>query len=152
MTTNLNHFEPEPFMVAMVANMGYHYFYNMSDFGKLIRAKRVAAGMSLRQFADRLGKSHVFVGEVERGTRPAFKLELWPRLLELLPNLTEDELKQAAELSRPVQFDVAQKSRPVQDLVLALRRRISEDTLRADQVHQIMRVLGGEDDDSGDDD
>ncbi len=56
-----------------------------SQFGQYIRRKRREVGWSLRQLADALGCSHVYLGEVERGVRAPFGEKWWPRLAETLP-------------------------------------------------------------------
>jgi transcriptional regulator with XRE-family HTH domain len=42
----------------------------MADVGTLLRAERERRGLSLRAVAARVGVSHVYIGEVERGVRP----------------------------------------------------------------------------------
>lgn len=113
----------------------------MNEFGALLRKRRVEADKTLREVAAALKVSHVFLGEVERGTRPALKRERWGNLIEILPSLTIAELEAAAEVSKPIRIDVANKSRDVQDLAVLLNRRITDNSLQPDQISALFRVL-----------
>jgi transcriptional regulator with XRE-family HTH domain len=45
----------------------------MSEFGKQLRDRRKAKGMTIKALAEAIGCSAVYVSEVERGTRPPFQ-------------------------------------------------------------------------------
>lgn len=45
----------------------YRLEFNRTLFGKLVREAREQAGLSRREFAEMIGKSHAFVSAVERG-------------------------------------------------------------------------------------
>ena len=51
-----------------------------SPFGNYIRRMRVASGRSLREVADAIGISHVYLGEVERGVRGPLMESHWDAL------------------------------------------------------------------------
>lgn len=53
------------------------------SFGSYVRDLRTAAGLSQRALAGRLGVSHVYLGEVERGKRDHLIRERWPVLVEI---------------------------------------------------------------------
>lgn len=65
-------------------------------FGEYLRAKRTDAGLSLRDLAKRLGVSHVFLGEVERGVKGGIARDRWNDLIKALPGVTIEELAQHA--------------------------------------------------------
>jgi transcriptional regulator with XRE-family HTH domain len=46
-----------------------------SAFGRYLRGKRQRARLSLRAVAEKLGVTHVYLGEVERGVRLAVAAE-----------------------------------------------------------------------------
>lgn len=75
-----------------------------SAFGRYVRSTRVEARLSLRDVADRLGVSHVYLGEVERGVRPPLKKERWKALLAAIPGLDRSRLEKLAEVSKPIQL------------------------------------------------
>lgn len=112
-------------------------------FGKFIRSKRVAAGLSLREVADRLGVSHVYLGEVERGLSRSLKRDRWPTLVQILGNITVEDLERQLSETKPVQMDLADATPPVRDFGLALARRIQDRQLDDRTAAQLMRVLSG---------
>jgi transcriptional regulator with XRE-family HTH domain len=114
-----------------------------SAFGRYIRAKRVEAGLSLRDVARSLGVSHVFLGEVERGARPLFPKERWPDLLKAIPGLTMEGLEEAAVNTRPVQLRLQDAPQQYQSLGLLLARRIEQRDLTPKQIEQIRSILSG---------
>lgn len=118
----------------------------ISAFGKLLRAKRMAAGLSLRQVATAVGVSHVFLGEVERGVRSSLKADHWPGLLAAVPGLTPEELERAAATSGPLKLSIAEAPPAYQDLALALARRLQRQDLKPSEMQELIALLkGGED-------
>jgi len=95
-----------------------------TPFGKLLREKRVAAGMSLREVADHIGVSHVYLSQVERGKTTPLTQDKWPKLLELLPSLDEDTLEYLSDVSRPVQLNLSDMPKEKQELGLLLARKL----------------------------
>ena len=53
------------------------------NFGQYVKSLRTAANLSQRALAERLGLSHVYLGEVERGKRTALLPFRWPALVEI---------------------------------------------------------------------
>jgi transcriptional regulator with XRE-family HTH domain len=119
------------------------------SFGKYLRAQRNKAGKSLRQVADEIGVSHVFLGEVERGERAPLKRERWPALIAALPELTMEALERQCAVTRPVQLNINDAPPQYQDLTLALARRIQDRDLSTSQLSNLLEILRGapEDDD-----
>jgi transcriptional regulator with XRE-family HTH domain len=112
-----------------------------TDFGRYLRAKRVEAKLSVRHLAKILGISHVYLGEVERGERGPLDEKYWPTLLRHIAGLSKEGLVRAAATSRPIQLDIADASKPYQDLAVALARRIDREDLDAADVRKILRLL-----------
>ncbi len=73
-------------------------------FGELIRDARKQAQRTGRKTAGAIGVSHVYLSEVELGTRCALAPEHWPALVAFLPSLTLKKLKAHADLDRVVRI------------------------------------------------
>ena len=116
-----------------------------TPFGRLIRRRRVEAGRSLRDVADAIGISHVYLGEVERGLRGPLKREHWHALMQAIPGLGREELERAGEISRPLSLDLSDAPPRYQDLALALARRFKRHNLSENDIARLMRILGGSD-------
>jgi transcriptional regulator with XRE-family HTH domain len=114
-----------------------------NSFGRYLRRHRVAARLSLREAAAALGVSHVYLGEVERGVRPPLQRKWWPRLIQVIPSITERELVRESARKRPLQMDLSEAPAHYQELALSLARRIESKDLESDEVDEIMRVLKG---------
>jgi transcriptional regulator with XRE-family HTH domain len=112
-------------------------------FGVYLRQQRVAAGLSLRDVAQRLGISHVYLGEVERGVRGPLKPEHWSALLKIIPSLSRIELERTAAASRPMRVDLADAPPVYQDLALALARRFKRRDLSEPEITRLLKLLGG---------
>jgi transcriptional regulator with XRE-family HTH domain len=112
-------------------------------FGAYLRDRRVAAGLSLRDVAQRLGISHVYLGEVERGVRGPLRPEHWSALLKTIPQLSPAELERAAAASRPMQVDLADAPAAYQDVALALARRFKRRDLSEPEITRLLKLLGG---------
>ncbi len=110
-------------------------------FGIYIRRARIGAGRSLREVAEAVGISHVYLGEVERGVRGPLKPEHWPALLRAIPGLEREELQRAADISRPLQIDLSGAPRQYQNLALALARRFKRRDLSSAQLAKLLEVL-----------
>ena len=113
----------------------------VESFGKYLRARRVAADLSLRDVASRLGVSHVYLGEVERAVRPPLKRDRWQALVDAIPGVTIDELERAAATSRPIQLHVEYAPLQYQDLALALARRIDNRDLDCTEISGLLAIL-----------
>jgi transcriptional regulator with XRE-family HTH domain len=112
-------------------------------FGAYLREKRVAAGLSLRDVAQALGISHVYLGEVERGVRGPLRPERWSVLLKAIPTLMRDELERHAAASRPMRVDLADAPPSYQDLAFALARRFKRRDLSESELSRLLKLLGG---------
>ena len=112
-----------------------------SQFGNYIRRARVEDGKSLREVADAVGISHVYLGEVERGMRGPLMPSHWDALLAAIPGLKRAELQRTAQLSRALQLDVSSAPARYQDLALALARRFKKRDLSDADLARLLRVL-----------
>ncbi len=121
----------------------------VSHFGHYLRKKRVAAKLSLRDVADRMDISHVYLGEVERGVRGPLKRERWPDLARAVPGISVATLERLSETSKPVQLDLSDRPPEYRSLAFALARRLERADLSSDQIRSIMRTLGEENDEEG---
>lgn len=111
-----------------------------SPYGALLRKRRVEAGLSLRDVAAKIGVSHVFLADVERGVRP-LSTDREPQLLAALNNLTQTELDEARALSRPIKITLANTPDRYVDLTIALARRYERDDLSDTKVNKILKIL-----------
>jgi len=116
-----------------------------SIFGSYIRARRVAAGLSLRSVADQIDTSHVYLGEVERGARSLLPKKYWPALIKAVPGITEEELERKAAQTKPVQLSLEDAPPQYQKLGLALARRIERRDLNNTEMDELLRLLKGDD-------
>ena|SRR5437016_590857 len=114
-----------------------------NHFGQYLRTTRVAASLSLRAVADAIGISHVYLGEVERGVRGPLRPEHWPALMRAIPAMRRDELDRHAQLSRPLQLDVADAPPRYQNLAMALARRLRKRDLTEAEIAKLFKVLKG---------
>lgn len=73
-----------------------------NPYGALLRRRRVTAGLSLREVAEAIGVSHVYLADVERGVRSARSAEHELKLLGKIVGLNQLELNEARELSAPI--------------------------------------------------
>ena len=112
-------------------------------FGRYLKTKRAAAGISLRRLADALDISHVYIGEVERGVRPPLKPEWWPKLAKAIPGVTEGDLARHAAESRPVQLNLEEAPPEYRELGLALARRIENQDFSKAELRELMSLIGG---------
>jgi transcriptional regulator with XRE-family HTH domain len=112
-----------------------------TPYGALLRERRVKAGLSLRDVASHLECSHVFLAEIERGVSGPLKPEREEKLLEVLPNVTAEELRKAREASKPFKLTQANTPPKYLNLAMALARRIERDNLEDTGLRQIMKIL-----------
>src|SRR5579872_614189 len=110
-------------------------------FGDYVRHARVANGLSLREVADAVGISHVYLGEVERGVRGPLMESHWDALIAAIRGLTRTELQHAAEVSRALRLDLSTAPPRYQDLALALARRFKRRDLSDADLTQILKML-----------
>jgi len=110
--------------------------------GRYLRAKRVAAGLSLRRVAEQIGVSHVYLGEVERGVRPPLKRERWPQVAEAIPKVTVDEL-QELHLSDRRTLDLQDAPAKYRALAHALARRMERQDLDQNVMDELLALLRG---------
>jgi Helix-turn-helix domain len=115
-------------------------------FGNYVRERRVAAGLSLREVAEAVGISHVFLGEVERGVRGPLRPQHWNALVRKIPGMARDELARLAALSRPLEIDLANAPPHYQNLGLALARRFKRRDLSDAEVARLLKLLTREGD------
>jgi hypothetical protein len=100
---------------------------------------RTTAEMSLREVADALEITHVYLGEVERGRRRILPKKYWKKLAQLRPGVTFVELKQQAAASEPI--DPALMDGPSREFVVALARRLEENDLSDALAKQLLALL-----------
>lgn len=113
-----------------------------SSFGTYLRARRLAAKKSLREVADAVGVSHVYLGEVERGDSSPMREDRWPALVRAIPGVTLEDLRRHTQLTKPVQLSIGDAPPKYQELTLALARRIENRDLSDAQLTKILKVLG----------
>jgi len=113
-----------------------------SPFGAYIKQKRIDAGRSLREVADSLGVTHVYLGEVERGRHRTMPEERWKALTMAIPGVTLRELREASDASELI--DPRELGEQDQRLVISLARRIKAHSLSDDEYKKLMRILGDE--------
>lgn len=118
-----------------------------TPYGALLRERRVAKGLSLRDVANELNVSHVYLADVERGSRGPLKPEHEPALLCVLTNTTADELDRARALSRPLKITLGNTPPQYQDLTIAFARRIERQNLGDVKLRQLLALLNSEDGD-----
>jgi transcriptional regulator with XRE-family HTH domain len=111
----------------------------ISPFGAYLREVRVASRKSLREVADALGISHVYLGEVERGRRRTLPEKYWQELIGVLPGLSWEELESFAEASEPL--DPSAMEGRDREVVVALARKLGEGGMSEDVANQLLRIL-----------
>jgi transcriptional regulator with XRE-family HTH domain len=114
-----------------------------SPFGRYLREQRVASGVSLRELADHLQVSHVFLGEVERGRHRKLPEKYWGRLVAVLPTVTLNDLQSLALESANLDERFNAMNPSGQTLMRALARRIEQDPdLKTPEWREIVELLG----------
>lgn len=111
----------------------------ISPFGVYLRDARTADKKSLREVADELGITHVYLGEIERGRRRSLPEKYWERLTEVVPSITMEGLQAAAAVSEPLDPSTMQgRSR---DVVVALARALEDNVMSEDLANRLLDVL-----------
>jgi transcriptional regulator with XRE-family HTH domain len=110
-----------------------------SPFGAYLRKARIASGKSLREVADALSISHVYLGEVERGRRRILPEKYWGKLVRCIPELSTEELETLAAASEPL--DPATMEGPSREVVVALARKLEEEGMSDDLATKLLRIL-----------
>ena len=113
-----------------------------SAFGAYVREAREQAKLSMREVANKLGVSHVYLGEVERGVRGPMDQKHWPVLMETIPGVTKRNLADTAKLSRPYRFKIPENRPKYKDLTLAFARRIEDADLSDEEIENMLVMLG----------
>lgn len=114
----------------------------ISPFGEYLRGARTASGKSLREVADALTISHVYLGEVERGRRRRLPEKYWEKLAEVIPEISVPELSQLAAASEPL--DPAAMEGRQREIVVALARRLEQDGISEDLAQALLKMLGNQ--------
>jgi transcriptional regulator with XRE-family HTH domain len=113
--------------------------------GRWLRDQRVAAGLSLRQVAERVGTSHVFWGEIERG-RKALPPERWERVSEVIPGVTVQCIADLARTdAKNLQMSLREAGPKYEQLGELLLRRAKKQDLSDDKFIALLRMLSGGD-------
>jgi transcriptional regulator with XRE-family HTH domain len=110
-------------------------------FGEYLRDKRVEAGLSLRQVAERIGVTHVFLGEVERGKSAPLAKRHWAALAEIIPGVKLEELETKAAISKPIKMDLETAPALYRQLGVRLSKDFESRNLTDEQIKKIMDVL-----------
>lgn len=117
----------------------------MSLVGTYVRSKRLEAKMGLREAADRIGCSHTFLGEVERGVRKALPERWLEPIAAAIPTIELDVLRDRAMRQGTLQLKLADVPPTYQDLGMALFRRIEKADLPQATLVELMRLLRRDD-------
>ena len=112
-----------------------------TPYGALLRQRRVEAGLSLRDVAEKLCVSHVYLADVERGARAPLQPAHEPKLKQVIKGLTANELARAREASKPVKITLETTPEGWAGVTIALARRYERNDLRDDQRNKILQIL-----------
>lgn len=110
-----------------------------SPFGAYLRERRLKAGLSLREVADALSISHVYLGEVERGRRRTLPEKYWEVLSQTIPDVSVPDLSAHNAASEPI--DPAMVEGRKRDLVIALARRLEDGDMSEDLAAELLKML-----------
>jgi hypothetical protein len=97
----------------------------------------------LREVGKRLGVSHVYVGEVERGVRGPFHRDRWPDLVAAIPGVAIEDLERHAAIAVGLYLKLDDAPPLYQDLGLMLVRRIQARDLGQEDLQEMLRILKG---------
>jgi transcriptional regulator with XRE-family HTH domain len=115
-------------------------------FGELLRKERRQADKTLGDVSRLLGISVVYLSDVERGNRRPLNNE---RILKIAKFLKKNPtpLMEAADRERGfIEYDI-RKARPLAaDVVGGLVAGLARGGVTDDQLHNIQRILNGEED------
>lgn len=110
-----------------------------TPFGDYLRQKRVEARKSLREVADHLGVSHVYLSQIERGKTTPLTEDKWQKLIEILPEVTMEDLDDLSIESRPVHLNLASLSKERREVGLLLARKL--EVLPEHELEEILKIL-----------
>lgn len=111
----------------------------ISPFGAYLREARTASGKSLREVAEALTISHVYLGEVERGRRRILPAKYWGKLAEVIPDLSVPELSEFAAASEPL--DPAEMEGRNREVVVALARKLEQEGISEELAQRLLEML-----------
>jgi len=109
-------------------------------FGKYIRDIRIELGLSLREVARQLKISHVYLGEIERGTRSSLPKKHWKKLLKIIPGLKASKLSDCEIGSKPIKA-LENVSNQYYEVYIAFAKRIKKQNLKKKTLDQIIELL-----------
>jgi transcriptional regulator with XRE-family HTH domain len=113
--------------------------------GGYLRDLRVAAGLSLREVAARLGTSHVYWGEIERGKKQ-LPPERWTQIVAIIPGVTERALSELATTdAKNLQLSLREAGPKYEQIGELLLRRAKKQDLSDDKFLNLIRMLSGGD-------
>lgn len=107
------------------------------SFGAYLKQKRTALGLSQRAVATAIGVSHVYLSEVERGTRGPITEARQAALAQVLQVPVEEVVAK----SRPICIDTCDAPAAVQQLVLALAERVRRQDLSDEEIKKILAIV-----------
>lgn len=113
-----------------------------SAFGRYLREKRLAAGLTLREVASRIGLTHVPIVSVEQGARPALARSRWEALEEAIPGFSVAEAERLMAAERPLKLSVEEAPPEYVDVSLAFARRIERRDLSSVEINGLLQILG----------
>lgn len=108
------------------------------------RARRLGAGLSLRDVADSIGVSHVFYGEFERGVRRRIRQDRLAKLEDAIPGFSVKEYE--GLLKDPNVIALHDAPPQYQSLGRALARRMERGLLASGKIDKIMSILDEDED------
>ena len=95
----------------------------MSEYGDLLRDRRLALGLSRDAVSRGLGISHSYYAHIERGERKPLTPRYRRKLMRTL-KLTREQIERAADRSRPLVVDLAPLTRLEAEVLLRLARAV----------------------------
>ena len=108
--------------------------------GHYIRKSRQKAGLSLRELADKVGVSHVFIGALERNVKRVPD-EMVEKLAKHLPDLKAARLRALVKENEPFRLEMKLGAGVERDLVLAFARK-AEHGFTESELNELRRLLG----------
>lgn len=101
--------------------------------------------MGLREAAERIGCSHTFLGEVERGVRKNLPERWIEPIAAAIPTINVHELRDKATRQGTLQLKLSDVPPKYQDLGMQLFRRIEKADIPQATFVEIMRLLRRDD-------
>lgn len=112
--------------------------------GSYLRDRRVESGLSLRDVAIKVGVSHVFWGEVERG-RKSLPRERWAAVASAVPAVELKVMAELASTDAKVQMSLRAAGPKYEHLGQLLLRRAKKQDISDERFVTLMRLLTGDD-------